>query len=127
MIPGSRPTGVRTSRPISHGRNIRRRSSGPGARSLIWKSGGRAILVEISSEHAKWATITSGLSVTIGRLTPLANQHDRNQALAVAKRLAIDLAESRQKYLGQSYAVAVLDEGGTEIHWESIDSAEKSG
>jgi hypothetical protein len=53
--------------------------------------------------------------------------NDRDQALAVAKRLAIDLAESRQEYLGQSFAVAVLDEGGTEIHRESIDSAEKSG
>jgi hypothetical protein len=52
---------------------------------------------------------------------------DRDQALAVAKRLAIDLAESRQEYLGKGYAVAVLDDDGTEIHRESIDSAEKSG
>jgi hypothetical protein len=52
---------------------------------------------------------------------------DRDQALAVAKRLAIDIAETRQEYLGKGYAVAVVDDAGTEIHRESIDSAEKSG
>jgi hypothetical protein len=52
---------------------------------------------------------------------------DRDQALAVAKRLAIDIAETRQEYLGKGYFVAVVDEGGNEIHRESIDSAEKSG
>jgi hypothetical protein len=52
---------------------------------------------------------------------------DRAQALAVAKRLAIDLAETRQGYLGKGYFVSVIDEDGGEIHRESIDSAEKSG
>jgi uncharacterized protein DUF6894 len=52
---------------------------------------------------------------------------NRDQAFAVAKRLAIDIAESRQEYLGKGYAVAVLDDAGNEIHRESIDSAEKSG
>jgi uncharacterized protein DUF6894 len=52
---------------------------------------------------------------------------DRDQALAVAKRLAIDIAETRQEYLGKGYFVAVVDEDGDEIHRESIDSAEKSG
>ena len=52
---------------------------------------------------------------------------DRAQALAVAKRLAIDLAETRQGYLGKGYFVSVIDEDGAEIHRESIDSAEKSG
>jgi len=52
---------------------------------------------------------------------------DRAQALAVAKRLAIDLAENRQGYLGKGYFVSVIDEDGGEIHRESIDSAEKSG
>jgi hypothetical protein len=52
---------------------------------------------------------------------------DRDQALAVAKRLAIDLAETRQGFLGKGYFVSVLDEDGGEIHRESIDSAEKSG
>jgi len=52
---------------------------------------------------------------------------DRAQALAVAKRLAIDLAETRQEYLGKGYFVSVVDEDGGEVHRESIDSAEKSG
>ena len=52
---------------------------------------------------------------------------DRAQAIAVAKRLAIDLAENRQGYLGRGYFVSVIDECGGEIHRESIDSAEKSG
>ena len=52
---------------------------------------------------------------------------DRDQALAVAKRLAIDLAETRQGFLGKGYFVAVIDEDGGEVHRESIDSAEKSG
>jgi hypothetical protein len=52
---------------------------------------------------------------------------DRAQAIAVAKRLAIDLAETRQGYLGKGYFVSVIDEDGSEIHRESIDSAEKSG
>jgi hypothetical protein len=52
---------------------------------------------------------------------------DRDQALAHAKRLAIDLAESGQEYLGKGYAVVVLDDAGIEIHRESIDTAEKSG
>jgi hypothetical protein len=52
---------------------------------------------------------------------------DRGQAFAVAKRLAIDLAETRQEYLGKGFAVAVVDDCETEIHRESIDSAEKSG
>jgi hypothetical protein len=52
---------------------------------------------------------------------------DRDQAIAVAKRLAIDLAETRQEYLGKGFAVSVVDDSETEIHRESIDSAEKSG
>ncbi|MGX9425977.1 MULTISPECIES: DUF6894 family protein [Bradyrhizobium] len=52
---------------------------------------------------------------------------DRDQALVHAKRLAIDLAESGQEYLGKGYAVVVLDDAGIEIHRESIDTAEKSG
>jgi hypothetical protein len=51
----------------------------------------------------------------------------REQAIAVAKRLAIDLAETRQEYLGRGFAVAVVDDCETEIHRESIDGAEKSG
>lgn len=51
---------------------------------------------------------------------------NRDQAIAVAKRLAIDLAETRQEYLGGGYFVAVVDEGGREVHRESIDGAEKS-
>jgi hypothetical protein len=51
---------------------------------------------------------------------------DRAQALAVAKRLAIDIAETRQEYLGKGYCVSVVDEDGDEVHRESIDSAEKS-
>lgn len=52
---------------------------------------------------------------------------DRDQALAVAKRLAIDIAETRRGFLGKGYFVSVVDEDGNEIHRESIDSAEKSG
>jgi hypothetical protein len=52
---------------------------------------------------------------------------DRDQAIAVAKRLAIDLAETRQEYLGKGFSVAVVDDSETEIHRESVDSAEKSG
>ena len=52
---------------------------------------------------------------------------DRAQALAVAKRLAIELAETRQGYRGKGYFVSVIDECSGEIHRESIDSAEKSG
>ena len=52
---------------------------------------------------------------------------DRDQALAMAKRLAIDLAETRQGMLGKGYFVSVVDEDGDEVHRESIDSAEKSG
>ncbi|MBR1125075.1 hypothetical protein JQ628_26380 [Bradyrhizobium lablabi] len=52
---------------------------------------------------------------------------DRDQAIAVAKRLAIDLAENRQGFLGKGYFVSVVDKDGDEIHRESVDSAEKSG
>ncbi|WP_407168737.1 DUF6894 family protein [Bradyrhizobium sp. ORS 111] len=52
---------------------------------------------------------------------------DRDQALAVAKRLAIDLAEERKEFLGGGYFVSVTDDNEREIHRESIDSAEKSG
>lgn len=52
---------------------------------------------------------------------------DRAQALAVAKRLAIDLAEARKEYLGNGYFVRIVDEEGDEVHRESSDSAEKSG
>ena len=45
----------------------------------------------------------------------------------MAKRLAIDLAETRQEYLGKGYFISVIDEDGGEVHRESIDSAEKSG
>ena len=61
-------------------------------------------------------------------LSPIGHPvHDRDQALAVAKRLAIDIGENRQQYLGKDYAIAVMDDRGAEIHRESIDSAEKSG
>ena len=53
--------------------------------------------------------------------------NDRAQAFAVAKRLAIDIAETRQEYLGKGCFVSVVDDAGSEIHREGIDSAEKSG
>jgi hypothetical protein len=53
--------------------------------------------------------------------------NDRGQAFAVAKRLAIDIAETRQEYLGKGCFVSVVDAAGVEIHREGIDSAEKSG
>jgi hypothetical protein len=53
--------------------------------------------------------------------------NDRDQAFAVAKRLAIDIAESRQEYLGKGCFVSVVDDMGFEIHREGVDSAEKSG
>jgi len=53
--------------------------------------------------------------------------NDRDQALAVAKRLAIDIAETRQEYLGNGCFVSVIDGNGVEIHREGVDSAEKSG
>ena len=52
---------------------------------------------------------------------------DRDQAFAVAKRLAIDIAETRQEYLGKGCFVSVVDDVGIEIHREGVDSAEKSG
>jgi len=52
---------------------------------------------------------------------------DRGHAIAVAQRLAIDIAENRQDCLGKGYSVSVVDDAGSEIHRESIDSAEKSG
>jgi uncharacterized protein DUF6894 len=52
---------------------------------------------------------------------------DRNQAIAVAKRLAIDFAETRRSYLGKGDFISVVDKDGAEIHRESIDSAENSG
>jgi len=53
--------------------------------------------------------------------------NDRDQAFAVAKRLAIDIAETRQEYLGKGCFVSVVDDAQIEIHRESVDSAEKSG
>jgi hypothetical protein len=53
--------------------------------------------------------------------------NDRDQAFAVAKRLAIDIAETRQEYLGKGCFVSVVDDAGNEIHREGVDSAEKSG
>ena len=53
--------------------------------------------------------------------------NDRDQAFAVAKRLAIDIAETRQEYLGKGCFVSVVDDAGIEIHREGVDSAEKSG
>jgi hypothetical protein len=53
--------------------------------------------------------------------------NDRDQAFAVAKRLAIDIAETRQEYLGKGCFVSVVDDTGYEVHREGIDSAEKSG
>ena len=50
---------------------------------------------------------------------------DRGQAIAVAQRLAIDIAENRQDCLGKGYSVSIVDDAG--IHRESVDSAEKSG
>jgi hypothetical protein len=52
---------------------------------------------------------------------------DRGQAIAVAQRLAIDIAENRQYCLGKGYSVSIVDDAGIEIHRESVDSAEKSG
>ncbi|WP_170991503.1 MULTISPECIES: hypothetical protein [Bradyrhizobium] len=52
---------------------------------------------------------------------------DRDEAIAAAKRLAIDLAETRQEYLGRGYSISVIGSDAREIHRESIDSAEKSG
>jgi hypothetical protein len=52
---------------------------------------------------------------------------DRDQAFAVANRLAIDIAETRQEYLGKGCFVAVVDDTGSEIHREGVDSAVKSG
>ncbi|KRQ02287.1 MULTISPECIES: DUF6894 family protein [Bradyrhizobium] len=52
---------------------------------------------------------------------------DRDEAIAVAKRLAIDLAETRQEYLGRGYYISVIGSDAREIHRESIDSAAKSG
>ena len=52
---------------------------------------------------------------------------DYGQAIAVAKRLAIDVAETRQEYLGKGCFISVVDEAGAEVHREGIDSAEKSG
>jgi hypothetical protein len=53
--------------------------------------------------------------------------NDRDQAFAVAKRLAIDIAETRQEYLGKGCFVSVVDDTGLEIHREGVDSAAKSG
>lgn len=52
---------------------------------------------------------------------------DYGQAIAVAKRLAIDIAETRQEFLGKGCFISVVDEEGAEVHREGIDSAEKSG
>lgn len=53
--------------------------------------------------------------------------NDRDQALAVAKRLALDIAENRHDFLGKGYFVSVVGDDGEEVHRESVDSAEKSG
>ena len=53
--------------------------------------------------------------------------NDRDQALAVAKRLAIDIAETRQEDHGNGCFVSVIDGNGGGIHREGVDSAEKSG
>ena len=54
--------------------------------------------------------------------------NDRDQAFAVAKRrLAIDIAETKQEYLGKGCFVSVVDDAGFEVHREGVDSAEKSG
>ena len=52
--------------------------------------------------------------------------NDRDQALAVAKRLAIDIAETRQEYLGNGCS-SVVDGNGGENHREGVNCAEKSG
>jgi hypothetical protein len=57
----------------------------------------------------------------------LSPSEDRGHAIAVAQRLAIDIAENRQDCLGKGYSVSVVDDARSEIHRESIDSAEKSG
>jgi len=41
-------------------------------------------------------------------------------------RLAIDIVENRQDCLGKGYSVSVVDDAGSEIHRESIDSAERA-
>jgi hypothetical protein len=52
---------------------------------------------------------------------------DRGDAIGVAQRLAIDIADNRQDCLGKGYSVSIIDDAGIEIHRQSIDSAEKSG
>ena len=55
------------------------------------------------------------------------NLHNMAANFAVANRLAIDLAQTRQDYLDKGYFVSIVDQNGHEVHRESIDSAEKSG
>ena len=71
----------------------------------------------------------AGISFYSGGLTHPTGKpvNDRDQAFAVAKRLAIDIAETRQEYLGKGCFVSVVDDAQIEIHRESVDSAEKSG
>lgn len=52
---------------------------------------------------------------------------DSQQALAVAKRLAIASGEANAEYSDGTFVIAVIDEGGHEIHRENIQSACKSG
>lgn len=52
---------------------------------------------------------------------------DAQHALAVAKRLAIASGEANAEYSDGTFGVAVVDDGGREIHRENIQSACKSG
>jgi hypothetical protein len=60
----------------------------------------------------------------LSNTTKLSPSEDRGHAIAVVQRLAIDIAENRQDCLGKGYSVSVVDDAGSEIHRESIDSAE---
>jgi hypothetical protein len=62
-----------------------------------------------------------------GSVHPTGKPVSDREACAGAKRLAIDVAETRQEYLGTGCFISVVDDTGHEIHREGVDSAEKSG
>ncbi|WP_244525071.1 MULTISPECIES: DUF6894 family protein [Bradyrhizobium] len=51
---------------------------------------------------------------------------DRGQAIAVAQRLAIDIAENRQDCLGKGYSVSIVDDAGIEIHREALTARKRA-
>jgi hypothetical protein len=54
--------------------------------------------------------------------------NDRDLAFAVAKHTAIDVAGTRQEYLGKNSFVSVFDDADFEIHrGGGVDSLDKSG